>query len=68
MVVDVPREILYFTEYIVYHEDGLQSSPYIENNKWYIPGISDPVPLTTIGTMCRLDEQELNYLKLKYGG
>lgn len=64
----MPRTILYFTEYIYKSEDGEQYSPYMEGGKWYLPGFQDnPVTLTDVGRLCNIGEQELNFLKLKYG-
>ena len=60
----MPRHILYFTEYSFIASDGESYSPYLEDGKWHIPG--DRVPLT-VGRLCNIDEQELNFLKLKYG-
>ena len=68
MAANMPRLILYFTEYVYYLESGAQVSPYMENGEWFMPGINAPVSLTDIGKLYNIDEQELNYLKLKYGG
>ena len=63
----MPRYILYFTEYSFIANDGKSYSPYMEDGKWHIPGTDTPTSLTEVGHLCNIDEQELNFLKLKYG-
>lgn len=63
----MPRHILYFTEYQFPADTGINFSPYMEGGKWYIPGRLEPASLTEVGRLCNIDEQELNFLKLKYG-
>jgi hypothetical protein len=64
--------MIYFPEYTFYNSAGSEVVPYVKNRKWHIGSrdspFSEQISLTTLGILCKIDEEELTMLKLTYGG
>ena len=62
----MPREILYFDDYIYQNTGGVVFSPYFEDGQWYLAG--DKITLEKMCEMINLDTVEMVMLRLRYGG
>lgn len=62
-------ERIYLEEYSWVGITGTKYHPYRYNGKWYILNDNQPYSFLDIAAMCMIDdEEELSFLKLKYGG
>jgi hypothetical protein len=58
--------MIYFPEYSIIDGDCIIKSPYTKGGKWYFHNTQ--YSLTELGKICKIPEDELIILKLKYGG
>jgi len=59
---------VYFPEYKHVGLSGYTYSPIFKDGKWYLYGKMQPLTLLEIAFLCKIPDEELTALKLKYGG
>jgi hypothetical protein len=58
--------MIYFPEYAIIDGGWFINSPYLKCGKWYLHNTE--YSLIELGKICKISEDELIILKLKYGG